>query len=77
MMKVMQAMSLSRIQVATPEADPGTELIAVEEDSNYSGADLVQSLSCLVEGIILNRTWFGVLGFVSWPRHLFPSLKEN
>lgn len=34
MMKVMQVMSLSRIRVAKPEADPGTELIAVEEESS-------------------------------------------
>lgn len=43
----------------------------------HSEAELVQNLSCLVEGIVLNRTWFGVLGFVSWPRLLFPSLMEN
>lgn len=34
MMEVVQAMSPSRIQVAKPEAKPGTELIAMEEESN-------------------------------------------
>lgn len=57
----------------------GLKQILEENKSQRNGhSNTYESLRCLAEGVILKRTWFGALGFVSRPRpHWTPVLESD